>query len=167
MFKDVVGYENYFQVNENGEVYSKRTGKILVQGTSKTGYKVISSKIGGRNGKHICLRIHRLVAEVFIPNLENKPFVNHIDGNKTNNSVLNLEWCTGSENVQHAYDTNLLISIKGKDRYNSVLTEDDVRKIRELYVPKKFGKRKIAALLNLPVNAVQGVCSGKTWTHIE
>lgn len=167
MFKDVVGYEDYFQINEEGEVFSKRSNRILCQNTTPSGYKVISTRIGGRKGKCVLLRIHRLVAEVFVKNPENKPFVNHLDGNKANNSASNLEWCTDSENIRHALNTGLLIPLKGEEKPNVILTEENVREIRKLYVPKIFGKRKIAKLLGLPLGAVQSVITGRSWKHIN
>lgn len=83
-------------------------------------YRVIFSK-NGIITKHI---VHRLVATAFMPNLENKPQVNHIDGNKLNNHILNLEWATSSENVRHAIATGL----KNPKLASTYISED----IREL-----------------------------------
>lgn len=106
-WKDVVGYEGLFQVSNLGNVFSKRTNKLLKHSVSKKGYCLIASKIGGRTGKNVCFKVHRLVAEAFLDNEQNKLYVNHKDGCKTNNNVLNLELCTSSENMQHAYDHGL------------------------------------------------------------
>ena len=99
VWKDVVGYEEYFKVSNLGNVYSKRSGKILKQNLHPNGYYTIATKIGGRYGKNICFKVHRLVAKAFIPNVYDKPYVNHIDGVKTNNTIGNLEWCTAKENT--------------------------------------------------------------------
>ena len=80
-------------------MFSKRTNKILKQGISKTGYPIISTKIGGRNGKAYCLKVHRLMALTFLTNPNNLPEVNHIDGNKLNNNLPNLEWISKSNNI--------------------------------------------------------------------
>lgn len=79
MFKDVVGFEEYFSISDDGKIFSKRTNKELKQTISKTGYLTVATKIGGRNGLNKCFKIHILVAKAFIPNIYNLPFVNHID----------------------------------------------------------------------------------------
>jgi len=125
IWKDIVGYEGMYQVSNLGRVKSlnyNRTGKENILSTSKNkGYfNVVLSKKGF---KPFTVRTHRLVAEAFIPNPQNKPQVNHIDGNKLNNNIENLEWNTASENQQHAYDTGLKISNwlnkKGKENHLS------------------------------------------------
>jgi hypothetical protein len=95
MFKDIKGFEGRYQINEKGEVYSLLSNLILKQLIGSTGYY----KVGLWDSKGIKHRIltHRLVAETFIENKHDKPQVNHIDGNKLNNNVCNLEWCTPSE----------------------------------------------------------------------
>ena len=129
-FLDVVGYEDIFQISNTGRVFSKRTNKILKHHVAKSGYCTLATRIGGRNGTAHTFKIHRLVAIAFIPNPDNKPEVNHLDGNKSNNNVTNLKWSTGSENVQHSFDTGLHIPHMGTNMYNSKLSEEDVRAIR-------------------------------------
>lgn len=146
--KDVVGYEGIFMVTEDGQIFSKRTNKFLVQGTSKTGYKVLSTKV---EGVAKCLKVHRLVAEAYVPNTENKPFVNHIDGDKTNNNINNLEWVTNRENIIHAYELGLINVTSGCDRSTSAISEEDLAYVRAVYKPfdKQFGVRKLAKELGV------------------
>lgn len=120
-YRDVVGFEEYFQISNLGNVFSKRSKRLLKQTKSTTGYWTFSTSI---NGIDRCFRVHRLVAEAFIPNPEGKPFVNHIDGCKTNNMLSNLEWVTASENNIHAWATGLRKPSQRK------LTDDQVREIR-------------------------------------
>lgn len=98
MYKQIVGFENY-SVNENGVIINTVTNHIKSHADNGLGYLFVDLY---KNGKHRREYVHRLVANAFIPNPQNKPYINHIDGNPHNNSIINLEWCTPLENVEHA-----------------------------------------------------------------
>lgn len=97
IWKDIQGYEGLYQVSNLGNIKSFYTGKILKGGNYK-GYLRLNLY---KNGVKSMVSIHRLVAQTFIPNPENKPEVNHIDEDTTNNMVSNLEWMTSKENCNH------------------------------------------------------------------
>ena len=113
---DVKGYEGIYKINKNGDVYSLprkvpfREYEMFIKGKKKkhtklkTGYYAVGL---WKNNVQKLIPIHRLIAETFIPNPKKLKCINHIDGNKENNNIGNLEWCTHSENVKHAYDTGL------------------------------------------------------------
>lgn len=117
IWKDIKGYEGLYQVSSFGRVRSLPKlieyfdgriryyeGKIMKLSNHPKGYLQVRLTKNKKTKLHF---IHRLVAETFLENLQNKPMVNHIDGNKQNNNINNLEWATCSENNQHAYDNNL------------------------------------------------------------
>ena len=101
-FTPIRGFEEYL-INKEGKVYSTKNKKMLSL-RDRHGYLAVTFS---KNNKRYDFFLHRLLALTFIPNPNNKLYINHIDGNKHNNSLDNLEWCTGSENVQHAYDIGL------------------------------------------------------------
>lgn len=170
-WRDVVGYEDLFMISSCGRIFSKRTNKELKQYLNPKGYYVVATKIGGRSGQPKCFRIHRLVAEAFIQNQDNKPCVNHIDGCKTNNDVKNLEWVTHSENTIHALANGLIDPLKqdGTNSTQSVLTEDDVVSIRARYVSgsRSNGARAIAREYGVCHNTVLDVVNGRSYKSVK
>ena len=105
---------------------------------------------------------HRIIAECFIPNPCNKPDVNHINGIKTDNRAENLEWCTRSENVIHAYKTGLEHPVIGTDNHNSKLNNELVRHIRQ----SSKSNYELAKELKVDPSTIRDVKNMKTWRHI-
>jgi len=118
MWKEIPNTDGLYFANEDGEIKSAprmsrvknnhqylRGGKILKQSINSHGYPCVTIKY--LDGSQRVVAVHRLVACTFIPNPENKPQINHIDGVKTNNCVSNLEWCTARENLMHAFSSGL------------------------------------------------------------
>ena len=104
IWRDIVGYEGLYQVSNTGKVKSLRYRKKYEQkeiaiNLRKDGYLQVNLNKQGHQKIYL---VHRLVAQTFLPNPENKPYINHIDCNPSNNCVNNLEWCTQSENMQYA-----------------------------------------------------------------
>lgn len=126
MRKEIPNFEKY-TIDEHGVVIGKRNKKPLKVRISRGGYPAVNLCIV--TGKSTTRYIHRLLAETFIPNPDNKPQVNHIDGNKLNHSLNNLEWVTCSDNIQHAYDEGLHIKAKSVQSPNTVLCESDIHSI--------------------------------------
>lgn len=96
--------ETNYSINEEGKVYNNKTKKLLKGSIGNTGYISVRLTI---QGKKKGFMVHRLVAQTFIPNPKHLPIVNHIDGNKINNRVENLEWVTQSQNRRHAIENNI------------------------------------------------------------
>ena len=131
--KDIFGYEGLYKIDKDGNIYSlPRKGTVkhirkISQNKNKFGYMQV---VLMKDNKMKTYLVHRLVAIAFIPNLDNLPQVNHKDGNKQNNVVDNLEWCSVSYNTKHAYENNLggfrdvvnknLIKINNEKSYNFI-----------------------------------------------
>lgn len=105
---------NYL-ISRDGFIYSKIKNRWLKAHPHTVGYR--QSYIMFDDGKSKWIKLHRAVALTYIPNPENKPDVNHKDGDKENNHVDNLEWMTRKENIKHGYDTGLIVSKKGKEHH--------------------------------------------------
>lgn len=94
VWKDIVGFEEKYQISSKGRIYNKHTGKMSRVKANKDGYVRWGSYV---NGEMHTFSVHRLVAEAFIPNPNKRPQVHHKDGNKSNNAVDNLEWVSAKE----------------------------------------------------------------------
>ena len=170
IWKNITRYPEY-QVSNLGNIRSKdsvdvknrvRKGVILKPQQDKFGY--IRYRISVKNTKYT-IRCHRIVAEEFIENPQNKEQVNHKDGDKTNNNVTNLEWVTPSENIQHAVDTGLSIYDTGKTarRFDSAVLVYDIN-MNYLYslsgnkeiTDKGFCYKLVSAVVNNKRNSHKG-----------
>ena len=103
--KDIVGYEGLYAVTSCGKVWSYRNKKFLTPGVHNKGYLIVCLC---KDGKEKMYRVHRLVAEAYLPNPDNLPQVDHIDGNKTHNYVNNLQWITNRDNVRKGRNKPIL-----------------------------------------------------------
>lgn len=122
--KSIPNFPGY-TVSSEGRVFNK-DGRELGQTVNRDGYSMVKLC---NNGYEKNCSVHRLVAESYIPNHNNKRTVNHIDGNKLNNTVSNLEWCTHSENLSHAYEHNLRKSyLTNDDRKNGAIISAEKRR---------------------------------------
>ena len=180
-WRDVIGAEGLYQVSNKGRVKSndriiekfngsvvcshRIKGKILKPCLTGKGYLKGSGYLTvdiNRKGK----KVHRLVAEAFIPNPNKLPQVNHKDGNKTNNSVENLEWCTNSENSKHAVALGL--RPLGEEKNNSKLNREIVLFIRKNYIcgDKKYGQKPLARKFGVAPATIKDIVLKKKWRHI-
>jgi len=165
MRKDIPGYVGRYQADEEGNIWSlpncRYSETRLMRNTiNRCGYKLVSIN---KDNKGKTFLVHRLVAAAFIPNPYNKETVNHIDGNKTNNHVSNLEWCTRSENQYHAHRTGLRKVLNGEQHGKSKLSESDIIKIRT----DTRSHRKILKDYNISQSTICQIKTYKTWKHIS
>lgn len=169
-WKDIPGYEGLYQVSDGGEVKSLQrvvirkngrrmpvTESMVSQIIDSSGYRSICLH---RSGKRSTARIHKLVAIVFIGDCQAKAEVNHKNGIKTDNRLSNLEYCTRSENVQHAYDTHL--TPKGEEHYCAKLNWDKVRQIRSMRTTG-LSYSELARLFNVSPGSILCIVKIKTW----
>ena len=168
--KDIPGFEGVYAVTEDGRVYShSRVVKAAHGSTQLRKGRWLKPKINqGRVLYNIGAKwtfAHRIVAMTFLPNLENKPQVNHIDGNPLNNNVNNLEWCTQSENIKHAYATGLKKPIKffGTKHPKHKLSDDDVLAIKS----SKESLSVIAAKYGISKTWASRLKRDANWVHIK
>jgi hypothetical protein len=124
-------------------------------------HSVALSKLGNTKLKSI----HRLVAETFISNPQNKKEVNHINGIKIDNSIENLEWATRSENARHAFKIGKSKKRKGSKHPMAKINEGDVLKMREMRLKGASG-REISKMFNITYSNAMRVLKGNTWSHV-
>jgi hypothetical protein len=176
IWRSVVGfdgfYEGTYEISSLGRVRSIdrvlasgnfAKGRIRTQLLDIGGYPVVGLYKDGKGNQR---KVHRLVALAFIPNPDNKPVVNHRDGNKQNNSVENLEWVTNRENTNHAYQNGLIKAAKGEKNSQAKLTVELVSKAKELYA-LGWTYKAIGELIGVGGNQVSRIIKGTRWGHLN
>jgi len=168
----VKGFENYYLISNLGNVIRKYgtshlKPKKLKHLFDKDGYCRVNLKV---NQKTNTKNIHRILAEAFLENPDNKPQINHINGVKSDNRIENLEWCTLSENRQHAYKTGLQngLSRRGVKNNFAKLENKDIIEIRKRYDKKKGLTMKVLSKeFNVSTGCIQSVLSKKNWAWVK
>ena len=149
-----------------GLVRNDQTGHILTNYLNKGPrqyYKVCLQK---PDGKHKNFRVHRILAQAFIPNPKKLPQVNHIDGNKLNNNINILEWVTNSENQLHSYAIGLAKSRKGEKHHKAKLTEEDIHTIINL-LKSGYNYDYISDKFNIRKSYIYEIKTFRTWKHVK
>jgi len=180
IWQDIIGYEDSYQISNKGLVRSKDRYRLkrwnkcgtlekipykskLLKGQISHGYRIISLSQNGHKKQHY---VHRLVAGAFIVNNSNKREINHIDGNKLNNELSNLEWVSSKENKAHCRKNHLQRIAKGNDYSNAKLNDMIIKDILLLYRLDKISQRKIALKYNVCQQLISDIVNRKSWKHI-
>jgi len=183
VWKNVIGYENIYQVSNFGNVKSLdrevapnnrvpywRKGKICKQSKSNLGYMTVGFTV---NNVKVNKYVHRLVAEAFITNINDYPQVNHIDCDKTNNKMYNLEWCTNSQNHIHASKNGLnklhlhRVAYSEENNGRSLLTKEQVLEIKQKYIPYKYSAKKLSKEYEVSESCITHILNNTSWKEIS
>jgi len=152
-----------YLIYSDGTVESLLTGKKITKRVGPKGYYQINLCI---NGKCKTFMFHRLMASVFIDNPHNLPCVNHIDGNKLNNTLSNLEWVTYRYNTLHALKIDLIHTARGKSTNNGRFEDFDIKEIRNL-ANNGMTQKEIADIYNVSKSAIQQIISRRTYDWVK
>jgi len=165
IWKDVVGYEGLYQISSHGRVKSFqprwKKDRILRPLIGLYFFFTLT-----KNGVPKTNHLHRILMMAFkwVDGCENLT-VNHKNGNKLDNRFENLEWCTTSENILHAFESGLTVAPKGSKRWNSILSEQDIPAIRKMNL-EGVKIKSIASQYNVTEGAIYGITRGVTWRHV-
>lgn len=168
--KFIEGYDNQYSILDDGTVWSHYSNKFL-RVKRRGNYKGVILSKGGKRKTHY---IHRLVAFGFVPNPDNKPVVNHKDGNKLNNCADNLEWCTRSENAKHACSLGLMYPelsnkdglLNGEGNGRAKLTKKQVIRLRAEAPLRKKG-HKIWNEYGITQHHYISIIKNRSWKWLE
>lgn len=153
-WKVFTGFNGYLETSNKGNVRNSKTQRILKTCVNKTtGYRYVAVRPEGRGGKCFNLKVSRLIAKTWLDCEDYSLCVNHKDGIKTNDEICNLEWCTYSENLQHAFDTGLRKGRKGP----IALLESEIDEIKSAYIPgdRQHGTRALARKYSVTHNTIR------------
>lgn len=168
-WKTMIYQNNVFsedvEVSNCGRLRNKKTGTIYRLYENQRGYLQVCVAKGRKNKRVI--RMHKAVAETFLPGWKPGLVVNHIDGNKKNNNAENLEWCTPSQNTIHAYKTGLMPKDinRGEKSHKATLCKTDVEKIRSEYIPRdrQYGTRALGKKYGVDHMTISRIVRNLSW----
>lgn len=149
-------------IKSDGKKYTRKP-KVLKQDNNHDGYSRGAISL---NGTMIPYKIHRLVAEMFIPNKESKETVNHINGIKSDNRVCNLEWATREEQKTHALKNGLVSKLKGSEIGNSILKDYQVKEIRKKFTPRVYTRKMLSIEYGVSEATIKDIICERTWKHL-
>lgn len=172
MWKDVKGFEGIYQISNLGRLkvlkrkifnekyfgnvkWVEKKEKIMKPSNDTKGY--LHTVLTDNNGNKKAVKIHRLVAQAFIPNPQNKPQINHIDGNKENNNVNNLEWCTNDYNIKHSWK----IGLRSKKTYTNIMKKINQYDLEGNFIKQWNCAKDIEQQLGISINMIRRCCKGE------
>jgi hypothetical protein len=170
VWKPIKNFDGYYVSNLGRVKSTKQNKEIILKNRTITPnknnryYLPYQQVVLYDNGKQNTKMIHRLVAECFLSNLDNKIQVHHIDNDVTNNELKNLEWVTASENVK--YTLGYRKENRGVENNKSKLSEEDVLKIRKMYGENNITQRELAKLFNVSQPNIKEIVKFRTWKHL-
>ena len=170
IWKDIEGegVDGLYQVSNFGRVKSFHSlpAKLITPYVNYNGYYVVEMR---KDKKKITRLLHRLIAKAFIPNPENKPYINHKDGNKLNYSLENLEWVTSAENTRHARENGLMKIKRGTQCSHAKFTETEIKYIRKNYNPsdKKNNANSLAKKFGVSTTTIYYIVHEKIYKDVE
>ena len=174
IWKPVEFLNGRYEVSNSGKLRNTKTKRELKAPINSHGYKSVVMRPKETNGKAINVSIHKVVAKAFLGEKPDGYVINHKDGDKTNNTVENLEYVTPGENNRHALNTGLRkpanmkgLSPKGESHYNAKLTENEVREIRRIHNETGYGSRRIAKMFGVTCGCISKILANKSWKHID
>ena len=161
----VTRYGYHYYATDDGHIYSEHLKRNISEYFDKDGYKKV--RLSNGDGSRKVFSVHRLILETFCPNPNSSNLqVNHIDGNKTNNCISNLEWCTCKENINHAYNLGLYSNIGDNNNGDHVLNSSQVLEIINLLLEHKMTIQAIANKYQVSKHAIESIKYKKTWKHL-
>lgn len=168
LWKPIEGYEGHYSISNHGRVMSHKEyagvpNRILKIKITKYGYRMVDFTMGTGNRKGF--RVNRLVALHFIPNPENKRCVNHIDSNRENDHVSNLNWMTHQENSNHAVENQSFP--RGEEHFRTKFGENEVRQIRLKYSTGKYTCIELSKEYGVNESSIGKIANGVTWGHVN
>ena len=165
IWKEIKELDGYYEVSNFGRIRNKKTLHIKSIDFDghycKFGYDYTFNKIRKRGW----YRVHKAVAQAFISNDENKPTINHKDGNKKNNNINNLEWATYKEQMEHS--TKILHQNCGENNYNAQYTNEQVKEMRKLYEEENCDIKMLQNMFGGNIKNIRRIIKYERWKNIK